>query len=208
MTKLFRALLASAVFLVVLVAIYALHVRLFRVDVVFYAAITDAVLAALLVGAGLGALRVLDPLTRFERAQLVVIWLVTGYALAISVPTVIDRSLSFYLLEKLQQRGGGILQDRFHEVFVEEYVREHRLVDVRLTEQLESGTIVIADGCVLLTPRGERIARFGRYFRTHWLPRERLLMGDYSDDLTDPFRHSRTTVGYACGPGDADGAGR
>lgn len=31
-----------------------------------------------------------------------------AYGFAISVPTVIDRSLSMYILEKLQQRGGGI----------------------------------------------------------------------------------------------------
>ena len=48
---------------------------------------------------------------------MLLVWLLLGYILAISVPTVLDRSLSFYILEKLQQRGGGIQQSRFNEVF-------------------------------------------------------------------------------------------
>ncbi|WP_216074005.1 hypothetical protein, partial [Acinetobacter baumannii] len=78
--------------------------------------------------------------SRLELIQLAAIWLLGGYVFAISVPTVIDRSLSFYILEKLQQRGGGIREDAFRQVFTEEYVREHHLVEVRLTEQLQSGT--------------------------------------------------------------------
>jgi hypothetical protein len=196
MMKLSRALLATVGYLIILVAIYYIHVRLFRVNVVFFAAIGDGMLAALITGAGLLGLRVFSCLSGFEKFQLFVIWLLTGYVLAISVPTVVDRSLSFYILEKLDQRGGGIRQDRFEQVFVKEYMVEHRLVDVRLTEQLQSGTIRIENGCVLLTPKGEMLARFGRYFRTHWLPKERLLMGEYSDDLTDPFRKSQTSVDY------------
>jgi len=204
MMKLSRALLASLAFLIIVVAIYYVHIRFFRVNVVFYAAIGDGMLAALITYAGLAGLRFFAPLSGFEKFQLFVIWVLTGYALAISVPTVIDRSLSFYILEKLQQRGGGIVQTRFKDVFVEEYMVEHHLVDVRLTEQLQSGTIRIKDGCVLLTEKGAMIASFGRYFRTHWLPRERLLMGKYSDALTDPFRNSQTQPDYACGNNGVD----
>jgi len=201
MIKISRAGLATLLFLLLLVGIYYLHVNFFRVEVVFFAAIGDGVIAALVAGVGLFGLRFFDPLNLFEKLLLVVIWLLTSYAIAISVPTVIDRSLSFYILEKLQQRGGGIAQDRFEQVFVEEYMVEHRLVDVRLTEQLQSGTITIRDGCVQLTEKGERIATFGRYFRTTWLPKERLLMGEYTDSLTDPFRNSQdqSKFDYVCG---------
>jgi hypothetical protein len=76
---------------------------------------------------------------------------------------------------------------------------EAKLVEVRLTEQLESGTILIRDGCVKLTRKGEAIASFGQYFRRNWLPERRLLMGSYSDALVDPFRHStRNVEGYVC----------
>ena len=149
-------------------------------------------------GAVLVAVRYFRSLGNCEKIQLVVIWVLAGYALAISVPTVIDRSLSFYILEKLEQRGGGIRLDRFDEVFTREYLKEHRLVDVRLTEQVESGTVTISDGCVRLTPKGSAIASFSRAYRRNFLPRHRLLMGTYTDDLTDPFRKSTEAPDYLC----------
>lgn len=190
--------MATIVFLILLIVVYYVHVNYFRVNVVFYSAIADAILASILASAILFTTHYFQILGYFEKLQLVIIWLLVGYALAISAPTVIDRSLSFYILEKLQQRGGGIKQESFNQVFKEEYMKEHRLVDVRLTEQLESGTIIIRDGCVMLTGKGEMIARFGRYFRKHWLPKKRLLMGEYSDDLTDPFRQSAQAPDYRC----------
>lgn len=199
MTKFWRALWATALFTVLLVAVYLAHVRFLTVNVVFYAAMADGVIAAALAGGLLLVMRFFRPLGGFEKLQLVVIWLLLGYASAISVPTVVDRSLSFYLLEKLQQRGGGIRQSAFEDVFTREYMVEHRLVDVRLTEQLESGTIIIENGCVKLTPKGERVASAGRFFRQHFLPKRRLLMGEYSDDLTDPFRRGRVVdPDYRC----------
>jgi len=103
----------------------------------------------------------------FGLVVLVVIWALGGYAFAITGPALFDRSLSFYILEKLQQRGGGILESRMGDVFKEEYMPEFRLIDVRLTEQLQSGTIAIDNGCVKLTPRGKRLATLSRFIRTH-----------------------------------------
>jgi hypothetical protein len=196
--KTIRFLAASALFVVLASFIYWAHIAFFRVNVVFYSAIVDGVLAALIIGALSWRSRAFAIFNSFEKCQMLIIWLLTAYSLAISVPAVLDRSLSFYILEKLQQRGGGIQQARFAEVFTQEYVKEHRLVDVRLTEQLESGTIQIDNGCVLLTSKGDRLATFSRFFRGHLLPKRRLLMGEYSDDLTDPFRHSAAQVDYLC----------
>ncbi len=197
MTTLLKAGLLTLVYIGLLLGIHFLHVRFFTVDVVFYAAIGDALLAAVLTG----LLLLLPALRRFtvtEKVLLVAVWLLGGYSFAISVPTVIDRSLSFYILEKLDQRGGGIRQDAFQDVFTKEYMVEHRLVDVRLTEQESSGTIQIQNGCVLLTDKGRRVASLSRFYRQHFLPKQRLLLGRYSDDLTDPFRHSRQDVTYQC----------
>jgi hypothetical protein len=166
--------------------------------VVFYSAIFDGVLASATATISLFKTRYFNIFNSFERIQMAVIWLLAGYIFAISVPTVIDRSLSFYILEKLQQRGGGIKLSSFEEVFTKEYVKEHRLVEVRLTEQQSSGTVIIEDGCVKLTKRGENIANFSRYFRKHFLPKQRLLMGEYTDDLVDPFQHSVNSTSYEC----------
>ena len=196
--KYLKLLGATALFGLLLLVIYVVHVRYVPVNVVFYSAILDDVLATGLTLLLLAAIGWLRSFSRFEIAQMVCIWLLLGYSFAISVPTVIDRSLSFYILEKLQQRGRGIKLDAFDQVFTQEYVKEHRLMDVRLTEQQQSGTIVIRNGCVILTDWGQTIATTSRYFRNHFLPKQRLLMGEYSDDLTDPFRNSTKRSDYQC----------
>jgi small basic protein len=165
---------------------------------VFYASIADGLLAASIMGAILFFSKWLGVFTRFEKIQLLIIWLLVGYSFAISLPTVIDRSLSFYILEKLDQRGGGIRFDAFNDIFTKEYVKEHRLVDVRLTEQMESGTIVVEGDCVKLTKKGRKIVKFSTMFRHNLLPKHRLLMGQYSSDLTNPFKDSIESPNYLC----------
>lgn len=196
--KLIRSAIATAIFVMLLFLIYYIHITYFSVNVVFYAAIADGILATLAAGLFLFIAGYFRLFNWFEKTQMLLIWLLAGYAFAISVPTVIDRSLSFYILEKIQQRGGGIKLDSFEQVFTKEYVKEHRLVDVRLTEQLESGTIQIENGCVKLTEKGNKLARFSRAFRQNLLPKQRLLMGKYSDDLTNPFKNSVSESDYSC----------
>lgn len=196
--KFSRALLATLAYLVLLLATYYVHVRWFRVDVVFYSVLFDVALAAFLAAIALFGFpwfRVFNP---FEKGQLLSAWLMLGYMYAISVPTVIDRSLSFYILEKIQQQGGGVRMDKFEEIFTKGYAQEHQLVAVRLTEQQSSGTVVIGGGCVRLTQRGHRLAHFSRWFRKYLLPRQRLLMGTYTDELTDPFRRSAVGSDAGC----------
>jgi len=196
--KYIKLLCSTVCFGLLLLATYYIHVAYFKVGVVFYSALFDAVIASILALIIVIRVKWFKVFTSFETLQLLLIWLLLGYSFAISVPTVIDRSLSFYILEKLQQRGGGIKLADFDQVFTREYVKEHRLVDVRLTEQQQSGTIIIKDGCVKLTAWGQTLATSSRFFRNHFLPKQRLLMGTYSDDLTDPFRNSPVNVDYLC----------
>jgi len=198
MNKLSAFFLATLIYIMVLCGTYWVHINYFRVDVVFYAAIFDAVLAAFISVLILVFWKAFRSLGAFEKMLITLIWLLGGYAFAISVPTVIDRSLSFYLLEKIDQRGGAIREDAMEQVFVQEYMKEHQLVAVRLTEQLESGTIEIKNGCVLLTEKGQGIVTVSRWFRMHLLPKQRLLLGQYTDALTDPFRDSEPNVDYQC----------
>jgi len=198
MKKLIETLLATGSFIVLLFVVYFIHIRYLNVNVVFYAAIADVFVAAIVSFFLVSLLGFFRLLGSFERFLLIIVWLLAGYSFAISVPTVIDRSLSFYILEKLQQRGGAIKEDRMADVFTKEYMKEHRLVDVRLTEQLQSGTITIQNGCVSLTEKGKTIAAISRYFRMNLLPKHRLLMGEYSDDLTNPFKNSIVSPDYLC----------
>jgi len=193
------SLVFSIVFIGLLAGIYLFHAWHLPVQVIFYSAIEDALVAAAITAALVFALRRRLPFGGFERFLLVLIWLLGGYGFAISGPAVLDRSLSFYILEKLQQRGGGIREDAIAQVFVNEYMPEFRLVDVRLTEQLQSGTIDITNGCVRLTERGQRLASISHFIRANLLARHRLLAGVYTDALVDPLAHgAQGAQGYEC----------
>lgn len=198
-SKIIWAKIITIFFLLFFAAIYLLHIYYFKVDVIFYSAIEDAIIAALLAALAALIIRAKLPLNCFEFGLIFMIWCIFGYAAAISGPTVLDRSLSFYILEKLQQRGGGIRADAISRVFTEEYMPEFRLVDVRLTEQVQSGTVEITNNCVRLTEKGQRLASFSRYIRQHLLAKHRLLAGEYTDALVDPFKNSKQgPQGYEC----------
>lgn len=188
-----------ALLLALFLAVNFIHFRYLPVRVVGYDAMLDVVVASVLaVLAYALLLRRWVQTNGLESLLFLKIGALCAAFYAVVVPTVIDRSLSLYILEKLDQRGGGIRESSFDEIFIREYMPEHHLVAIRLTEQLNSGTIVIRDGCVRLTPRGERLAHWTRLFRMTMLPRHREILGQYSDELTDPFRHSTRQVDYTC----------
>lgn len=196
--KVAMASIGVLLYLVILAFVYYGYISTFNVNVVFYSAMFAAVLALIPYAGILYFTPAFKVFTSFEKLNAIVIAGLLGYIMAISLPTVIDRSLSFYILEKLQQRGGGIQLSKFNYIFTQEYVREHKLVDIRLTEQAESGTIVIDGDCVRLTRKGARLANFSRYFRQHFLPKKRLLRGEYTDQLIDPFARSDAAPDYLC----------
>ncbi len=138
--KFLVALALTFLYFALLLVVYVVHAWYFAVGVVLYSAVIDALIAGALMALLLISVpRLRRALGGLERMLLIAVWLLGGYAFALSGPTVLDRSLSFYILEKLQQRGGGIEQAHLGDVFVNEYMSEYRLVDVRLTEQLQSG---------------------------------------------------------------------
>ena len=195
---LLKFLCACFIFLILLFSIYYLHIKFFLVNVVFYSAILDGILATAISSIFLWRLKFFIIFNMFEKIQMLIIWIFFSFIFAIAIPTVIDRSLSFYILEKLNQRGGSISLNSFDDIIVNEYMKEHRLIDIRITEQVNSGTIILKNNCVILTNRGKKIVQFSLYFRQNFLPKKRLIMGEYSDDLTNPFRNNLVQVDYSC----------
>lgn len=197
--KLLGIAVVCGTYLALIALVNTIHFQFFTVRVVLYSAIYDVLIAGVLaVAFYYRVLRQQLELTEFEGLLSLACGLLLGINYAISIPAIIDRSLSIYILEKIDQRGGGIRFDSFERVFKEEYVPEHRLVDIRLTEQINSGTIAIKNGCVVLTSRGRTVVALTRFYRTTFLPKRREIMGEYTDALTDPFRNSRKDVSYQC----------
>lgn len=176
-----------------------MHFQWFRVSVILYACIIDAVIASAIF---LGVYWFL----RFRRGGLMISEFVLAAATAnllvlvyaIMGPTVIDRSFSLYIVQKLHSRDGHIAQAAMNDVVIKEYMPEFRLIDVRLTEQVTSGTAVIENGCIILTPRGKFLAEMVDWYRKNFLPKKRVLLDQVTDQLTDPFRDAKQIVDVTC----------
>jgi hypothetical protein len=176
-----------------------IHFNFFVVDVVFYACLFDLFFTLIAVG----PIAYLFAKKRGHLSKTETI--LTGLLVTVSLifysvigPTVIDRSLSFYIVEKLRQRGGAIAYDAFPEIFVKEYMPEYRLMDVRLTEQFNSGFAEKDGSCVVLTDKGRLVAAFMDFYRRNLLPKKRNLLGTVTDRLTHPFDDAPQVVDVTC----------
>ena len=183
--KIIKLIAILLIFLIIFISIYLIHINFFFIDVIFYSAIFDTILASIITILILCFNDYFKIFLFFEKLQISIIFLLIGYSISISIPTVVDRSLSFYILEKIDQRDGGIKKSSFEEIFIKEYMAEHQLVKVRLTEQLKSGTIIIEDGCVKITNFGKKMVKFSKNIRKHFLAKKRLLLDKYTDELID-----------------------
>tara|TARA_B100000989_G_scaffold170589_1_gene127844 strand:- start:1498 stop:2106 length:609 start_codon:yes stop_codon:yes gene_type:complete len=200
--KIIKSLIGLFLYLLILIIIYIIHIKFFSVKVVLFSAILDVFIATIITFLIIFLSNFSKIFTTFEKLQMLIIYLLVGYSIALSVPTIIDRSLSFYILEKIDQRGGGVKEASLEKIFKEEYISEHRLIDVRLTEQLESGTVIIENNCVKITNKGKIFVYISSNFRKHLLPKKRLLKNEYTDALIDIFKNSksvnREVVDYEC----------
>ena len=193
----------SAAFGAAFLIVNFLHFQYVTVAVILYACMWDALIASVLVLAGYCFFRRRAPallptefaLTAIASNLLILLYAVMG-------PTVIDRSLSVYIVQKIDQRGGEVAESSMPAIFVEEYMPEMALVEVRMTEQLTSGTVVIKDGCIRLTGKGRLASQFADAYRRTLLPQKRLLLNEVTDKLTDPFRNAPQIVDTVC-PGQS-----
>lgn len=184
-------------FIFLLIFIYTIYINQFNVNVLLYSSLFCVLISLAIATIFLFSIKV-KYISFFEKILILIICALTGYSLVLSLPTVIDRSLSFYILEKLDQRGGGIKVDKMDIVFTKEYLKEHRLIDIRLTEQLKTKTVIIDKNCLRLTSKGKKVVRFSTIFRQYFLPKQRLIRDKYTDELISPLDNETNVPDYLC----------
>ena len=167
--KLLLFLLALTLYIAIFFLIYIIHIHFFGIDVILYASLMDSFIALfffLMIFFYSGLFKTYN---YFETLTTSCILLLLGYSFSITVPTVIDRSLSLYYLEKIRQHNGAIKKNSMREIFTGDFVDEYKVVEMRLTEQLSSGTILIKGDCIVLTRRGYIVTAFSDFFRRNLL---------------------------------------
>ena len=185
-------------YLFIFICIYLIHINFFKVGVIFYSSLIDSVIALIIFFGLYNSINFFKHITNFESSLIILLLFFIGYSFSISLPTVIDRSLSFYFLEKIRQHDGAINKTAMKQMFIDDYMDEYKLVEMRLTEQLKSGTIELQGNCIVLTKRGYLVTTFSDFFRKNFLANKRLILDSYSDQLTDPLKDSKINNEYLC----------
>lgn len=166
--KTYLILLIVAVFL--FLGIHWFHGRVLGMTVILYGSVLDAALAIL--GTAL-----LFHFMRFRRSwDLEPIFFFSSLFLAlviycIMVPTLVDRSLSVFVLETVEQKK-RIDESKLEGVILSRYLKEMDVTNQRIQEQLASGTIVRRGNEYVLSPWGHTIVEITRFYKENLLPRK------------------------------------
>ena len=86
------------------------------------------------------------------------------YSFFITVPALLDRSISLYLLRLLEVEQSAASQHQLNTWYINGFVYHNNAVMKRLNEQVYSGNIKLVDDCYTLTDRGRFILKVNDLF--------------------------------------------
>ncbi|MFX4085292.1 hypothetical protein ACKU27_09335 [Sphingobium yanoikuyae] len=125
-----------------------------------FIAFISALLLALLINWAARWLRSLDLSTAIGAVALS---LAFNISFLIVFPVTFDRSITMFLLARIERQNGQLTPPMLEQVFIREYLGDLRQIDRRVREQTLSGNIVQRnDGRIELTPQGSRLLDSGR----------------------------------------------
>jgi hypothetical protein len=79
------------------------------------------------------------------------------------IPVTIDRSISVFLLARIEQAGPrGLSAEEARKLFIDDYVVGMDQIGRRFDEQTKSGNIQLHDGRAVVSPQGARFLSFAR----------------------------------------------
>ena len=145
--------------------LYILLIRsplLSGVSILFYRGVLIAAVTAvmlLICGIFLRARFKLDPATILGGAALS---LAFNICFLITFPVTFDRSITMFLLSRIERQDGQLTAPMLEQVFAREYLRDMRQIDRRVAEQALSGNIGVDRGRIHITPQGARLLEGGR----------------------------------------------
>ena len=154
--------------------INAIHFNFFNVNVILYTLLFDLIVSLLVVVIGLAIINKKFYLNK--NLLLTILFLIaTSQALVIYafvVPTAIERSLSVYLLERLESNQGMLSISAFNIIAKHEYFNDMNVVETRIDEQIATGSIIIVSGKVVLTDKGKVLIKVFSFIKKYLLPQK------------------------------------
>ncbi|WP_062732905.1 hypothetical protein [Sphingobium abikonense] len=147
---------------------FLLYVALIRspllggVAILFYRGVVIAgVIAFLLLVAGIVARHRLH-LAPKTLVGAVALSLAFNISFLIVFPVTFDRSITMFLLARIERQDGQLDPSGLEQVFVRQYLGDLRQIDRRIAEQSLSGTIRVERGRIHITPQGRRLLEGAR----------------------------------------------
>ena len=159
----------AAAYMVALIAGFLVYLALIAspllgaMPILFYrgialAALTAPLLAAFLTIAG-RRVRSLDLSTIIGATALS---LAFNISFLITFPVTFDRSITMFLLARIERHDGQLDTQELEQLYVREYLGDMRQIDRRVQEQSLSGNIRVDQGRIRITPQGRRLLVGGR----------------------------------------------
>ena len=147
---------------------FLLYVALIRspllggVAILFYRGVVIAgVVAFLLLVAGIAARHQMR-LAPETLVGAVALSLAFNISFLIVFPVTFDRSITMFLLARIERQDGQLDARGLERVFVRQYLGDLRQIDRRIAEQSLSGTIRVERGRIHITPQGRRLLEGAR----------------------------------------------
>jgi hypothetical protein len=167
------------VFSIILIFIFAftyyLHMNYLSVSVVLYATIID-LLVSILVTVIIFKIIFKKNWSYFLKPiniSIILCFISIGINFCILVPTLIDRSLSVYFLEKIYENNGKIKIRDIDEMIINKFFLEKKLGRIRIEEQRNSSTLYVKNNTIYLTEFGFLVVKFTKWFSSNLLPKKR-----------------------------------
>ncbi len=88
------------------------------------------------------------------------------------IPTVVDRSLSIYLLKHLDKNKGSLTMSELTKIAKDDYFKDMNVLETRINEQLATGSIEVVNNEVVLTDKGKNLIYIFSFIKSFLLPRK------------------------------------
>ena len=153
--NLLKGLLVAGIFFIIFVATLIIKRKIYPASIVYYEGIwIIVIMIALVVGGGL----LLTLLTSSSRtfASYIILGVFVGaagsYAFHITLPTLLDRSISMFILALLD--SSDLTMSEVQCNFIKQFVIKDKAIEKRVGEQVATGNLRVEDGRLQITDQG------------------------------------------------------
>ena len=158
----------SGVFFLFYLTIFTVDRQIFAREIIFYNALnvlwlTGCILIVLWL---VGALRRVSNRAMPARIPLaILLFLFMGYSFAITVPALINRSISLFMISQVVESGAeGITREELQDKFISQYVIDNGAIPRRLSEQVVTGNFLLRGNHYVATDGGKLTFRIYKAF--------------------------------------------